>query len=50
MEDAFEDMLQRYGEKQEELYESIDRELKEVKKVVHLVCTIPTVPSAPYSS
>jgi hypothetical protein len=31
MEDSFEDMLQRYGEKKVELYERIKRELKEVQ-------------------
>jgi hypothetical protein len=50
MEDASEDMLQRYGEKQEELYGRIERELKEVQQVVHLVCAVPTASSAPSSS
>jgi hypothetical protein len=50
MEDASEDMLQRYGEKQEELYGRIERELKEVQQAVHLVCAVPTAPPAPSSS
>jgi hypothetical protein len=33
MEDASEDMLHRYEEKQVELYERIERELKEVQQV-----------------
>jgi hypothetical protein len=31
MEDAYEDILQRYGENQKELYGRIERELKEVQ-------------------
>jgi hypothetical protein len=50
MEDASEDILQRYGEKQEEIYGRIERELKEVQQVVRLVSAIPTVSSAPSSS
>jgi hypothetical protein len=50
MEDAFEDMLQRYGEKQEELYGIIERELKEVQQVVRLVRAVPIALSAPSSS
>jgi hypothetical protein len=47
MEDAFEDMLQRYEEKHVELYERIERELKEVQQAVRLVRAVPT---APFSS
>jgi len=50
MEDAFEDILQRYGEKQEEIYGSIEKELKEVHQVVHLVHAVPTALSALPSS
>jgi hypothetical protein len=46
MEDASEDILQRYGEKQEELYGRIEKELKEVQQVVCLVRAVPTVPSS----
>jgi hypothetical protein len=47
MEDTSEDMLQRYGEKQEDLYGRIETELKEVQQVVRLVRAVPTVPFAP---
>jgi hypothetical protein len=47
MEDASEDILKRYGEKQEELYGRIEKELKEVQQVVCLVCTVSTAPSTP---
>jgi hypothetical protein len=50
MEDTSEDMLQRYGEKMEELYGRIERELKEVQQDVLLVCVVPIVPSTPSSS
>jgi hypothetical protein len=50
MEDASKDMLQRYREKQEELYGRIERELKEVQQVVRLVHAVPTVSSTPSSS
>jgi hypothetical protein len=46
MEDASEDMMQRYEEKQVELYGRIERELKEVQQVVHLVRAVPTTPSS----
>jgi hypothetical protein len=47
MEDASEDMLRRYEEKQVELYEKIQRELKEVQQVVRLVRSVPIAPYAP---
>jgi hypothetical protein len=50
LEDAFEYILQRYGDKQDDLYRNIERELKEVQKVARLVCAVPTAPSAPSSS
>jgi hypothetical protein len=50
MGDALEDLLQRYKEKQVELYERIERELKKVKQVVRLVHIVPTMPSTPSSS
>jgi hypothetical protein len=50
MEDTFEYMLQRYKEKKVELYERIERELKEVKHVVRLVLTVPTTSFVPSSS
>jgi polyhydroxyalkanoate synthesis regulator phasin len=46
MEDDFEDILQRYGEKQEEIYGRIERELKEVHQEIHLSHTVHTVPSS----
>jgi hypothetical protein len=45
MEDAFEDILKIYGEKKEEIYGSIEKELKEVQQVVCLVHAVPTAPS-----
>jgi hypothetical protein len=50
MEDAYEEILHRYREKQEELYRRIHRELKEVQQVVRLACAVPTVSSTPSSS
>lgn len=50
MEDASEDILQRYGEKQEELYGRIEKELKEVQQVVRLVRAMPTAPSASWTT
>jgi hypothetical protein len=35
MEDASEDILQRYGVKQEELYERVEKELKEIQQAIH---------------
>jgi hypothetical protein len=46
IEDASEDILQRYGETQEELYGRIERELKEVNQVVFLARAVPTAPSS----
>jgi hypothetical protein len=46
MEDASEDILQIYGENQEELYGRIKKELKEVQQVICLVCVVPIVPSS----
>jgi hypothetical protein len=42
MEDASEEILQRYGEKHEELYRRIEKELKEVQQVVCLFHAVPT--------
>lgn len=50
MEDASEDMLQRYEEKQVEFYERIEKELKEVQQVIRLVCAVPNVLYMPSSS
>jgi hypothetical protein len=50
MEDAYEDMLQRYEEKKVDLYGRIERELKEVQPFVWLVCVVPTTSSMPSSS
>jgi hypothetical protein len=47
MEDASKDILQRYGAKQQELYERVDKELKEIQQDIQLICAIPIVP---YSS
>jgi len=47
MEDASEDILQRYGVKQEELYGRIEKDLKEIQQAICLVRAVPTVPSSP---
>jgi hypothetical protein len=46
MEDASEDILQRYGVKKEELYEKVEKELKEIQQAIHLVCAVATMPSS----
>jgi hypothetical protein len=46
MEDTSEDILQRYGEKKEDIYGRIERELKEVHEVACLVCAVPIAPSS----
>jgi hypothetical protein len=50
MEDTSEDILQRYREKQKDLYRRIEKELKEVKQDVRLVHVVPTMLSTPSSS
>jgi hypothetical protein len=42
MEDASEDILQRYGVKKEELYGRVEKELKEVQQAIRLVRAVPT--------
>jgi hypothetical protein len=42
MEDASEDILQRHGAKQEEIYGRVEKELKEVQQDIHLVHAVPT--------
>jgi hypothetical protein len=42
MEDASEDILQRYGAKHEEIYGRVEKELKEVQQAIRLVRAIPT--------
>jgi hypothetical protein len=41
MEDAFEDILQIYGAKQEEMYGRVNKELKEVQQDICLVHIVP---------
>jgi hypothetical protein len=43
MEDVSEDLLQRYGEKQEELYVRVEKELQQD---IQLICIVPTAPSS----
>jgi hypothetical protein len=45
MEDASKDILQRYGVKQEELYERVEKELKEIQQAIQLIHAVPTAPS-----
>jgi hypothetical protein len=44
MEDDSEDILQRYGEKKEELYGRVEKELKEVQQAICLVRAVPITP------
>jgi chromosome segregation ATPase len=46
MEDASEDILQRYGVKQEELYGRVEKELKEIQQAIQFVRAVPTAPSS----
>jgi hypothetical protein len=46
MEDASEDILQIYGAKKEELYGSVEKELKEIQQAIQLICAVATVPSS----
>jgi hypothetical protein len=46
MEDESEDILQRYGAKQDELYGRIEKELSEVPEPIRSVRVVPTVPSS----
>jgi hypothetical protein len=46
MEDASKEILQKYGEKQEEIYGRIEKELKEVQQDIHLVHAVPIAPSS----
>jgi hypothetical protein len=45
MEDAYEDLLQRYGMNQEELYVRVEKELKEIQRAIQLSRAVPTAPS-----
>jgi polyhydroxyalkanoate synthesis regulator phasin len=46
MEDVYEDLLQRYRAKQEEMYEKFKKELKEMHQDINLVCAVPIAPSS----
>jgi hypothetical protein len=46
MEDASEDILHRYGEKKDELYGKIEREMKNVHQFIRLARAVPTAPSS----
>jgi hypothetical protein len=48
MEDASEDILQRYGVKKKDLYGRIEKELMEVQQAIRLVRAVPTAPSSPH--
>jgi hypothetical protein len=42
VEDASEDILQRHGEKQETMYERIEKELQEIQQAIHSSRVVPT--------
>jgi hypothetical protein len=46
MEDASEDLLQRYGVKKEELYGRVEKEFKEIQQAIRSVRAVPTAPSS----
>lgn len=46
MEDASEDLLQRYGAKKEELYLKVEKELKEIHRAIQFIHIVPIVPSS----
>jgi hypothetical protein len=46
MEDASEDLLQRYGAKKEELYERVEKALKEIHQAIQLIRAVSTAPSS----
>jgi hypothetical protein len=46
MEDASKEILQRYGVKQEELYERVEKELKEIQQDIQFIRAVPTTPSS----
>jgi len=46
MENTSEDILQRYGENQEDLYGRVKKELKEIHQAIQLIRTVPTAPSS----
>jgi hypothetical protein len=50
MEDACEDILQRYGEKQEELYGRVEKELKEIQQAIWLIRAVPIAPSSSHNT
>ena len=46
MEDALEDILQRYGENQETLYKRIGKETKEIQQAIYSSRAVPIAPSS----
>jgi hypothetical protein len=46
MEDVSEDILQRYGEKEEDLYVKVEKELKEIHEAIQAVRAVSTAPSS----
>jgi hypothetical protein len=46
IEDASEDILQRQGEKQESMYDRIEKELKDIQQAIHSSRAVPTAPSS----
>jgi hypothetical protein len=46
IEDVSEDILQRYGAKQEELYEKVEKEMNEIHQAIQLIHLVLIVPSS----
>jgi hypothetical protein len=44
--DTSEDILQRYGAKQKELYVKVEKELKEIHRSIQVIRIVPIVPSS----
>jgi hypothetical protein len=46
VEDASEDISQKHSEKQESMYDRIDKELKDIQQAILSSCAVPTAPSS----
>ena len=50
MEDASKDIFQRYGAKQETMYERIEKELKDIQQAIYSIRAVPTTHSSSKSA